>query len=74
MKRLAFCVLCLALCLLAVSPPASAETCCQEGCCAQAQQDVEVWCSYSYVTYFNCIEGYGGSCCAVWYNCAPPWQ
>ena len=73
MKRLAFCVLCLALCLLAASPPAAADSC-QEGCCAQAQQDVEVWCSYSYVTYFHCIEGYGGSCCAVWYNCAPPWQ
>ena len=74
MKRVAFCILCLALCLLAVSPPASADVCCQEGCCAQAQQDVEGYCSYSYVQSFYCVEGYAGSCCAFSYNCAPPWQ
>jgi hypothetical protein len=25
------------------------------------------------VRYFHCVEGYMGSCCAVWYDCAPPW-
>lgn len=73
-KKLAGSVLVLVLCgmALTVSPP-PAEAHCHENCCAQAQQDVEGYCSYSYVTYFHCIEGYMGSCCAVWYDCAPPW-
>ena len=74
MKRLTFVVLCLALCLtvLAADPrPAAAH--CHENCCAEAQQDVERYCSYSYVRSFYCVEGYAGSCCAVWYECAPPW-
>ena len=73
MKRLAGSVLCLVLCLLALtaSPPA-AEASCHEGCCDQARQDVEGYCSYSSVRYFYCVEGYMGSCCAVWYDCAPP--
>jgi hypothetical protein len=73
-KRLSYCLLCLVLCLaaLAVSPRTAAADC-QEGCCEQAQRDVEGYCSYSYVESFQCIEGYGGSCCAVWYRCAPPW-
>jgi len=72
-KKLAYSVLCLLLCVaaLTVSPPPAAASC-QEGCCAQAQQDVERYCSYSYVRSFHCVEGYMGSCCAVWYDCAPP--
>ena len=73
MKRLFGSVLCMALCLMALAGnPTPAEASCHEGCCAQAQQDVEYYCSYSYVEYFQCIEGYMGSCCAVWYRCAPP--
>lgn len=72
MRKLAFCVLCVALCLIAIASPRPAAADCHEGCCDRAYQDVEYYCSYSYVSYFRCIEGYQGSCCAVWYQCAPP--
>jgi hypothetical protein len=76
-KRLTFCVLCLAFCLavLATSPPPVAADC-QEGCCAQAAQDVEGYCARlgSSVRYFDCVEGWGGSCCAFSWDCYPPAQ
>lgn len=74
MKKLTFAVLCVVLCLaaLATDPrPAAAD--CHEGCCEDMQRQVEYFCSYSYVRYFYCVEGYGGSCCAGSYECAPPW-
>ncbi len=75
MKRLAFLGLCLTLCLAAMlTTPLPAAADCHENCCSDAQQDVERYCAAlgSYVTYFYCYEGYMGSCCAVWYDCAPP--
>lgn len=74
MKRLAGLGLCLALVLtaLAATPvPAVADG---WDCCADAQQSVEWHCSAigAQVAYFQCIEGYMGSLCAVWYSCTPP--
>ena len=77
MKRLAFFALCLALCVAALTTsPTPAAASCHEGCCDFAYQRAESHCASigSYVTYFNCIEGYMGSCCTIWYNCAPPPQ
>lgn len=73
MKRLALSVLCLCLVFMAAAPrPAAAH--CHENCCSDMQQSAESACSYSYVRSFYCVEGYGGSCCAAWWDCAPPWQ
>lgn len=75
MKRLAFFALCLALCVAALaSSPTPAAASCEEGRCERAQERIVSYCSYSHVTYFECVEGYMGSCCAFWWDCAPPPQ
>lgn len=78
MKKLSYCLLCLALCVaaLAASPRTVSADDCQEGCCADMQQQVENECARlgSYVRYFYCVEGWAGSCCAASYDCAPPPQ
>ncbi|HEV8583141.1 MAG TPA: hypothetical protein VGX68_29085 [Thermoanaerobaculia bacterium] len=77
MRKLTYCVLCLALCLAAIAgSPTPAAADCHEGCCADAQQQVESYCASlgTSVRYFYCEEGYAGSCCAAWYDCYPPWQ
>ena len=76
MKKLTYCVLCLALCLAALAVPTPAAADCHEGCCADMQQRAEAHCASlgTWVTYFYCEEGYMGSCCAGTWDCYPPWQ